>query len=222
MDATAHLTHPNIVRAYDSDWAGDVPFLVLEYVLGANLDQKLAEVGRLGVATACDYARQTALGLPYAYLHHMVHRDIKPHNLMLTPEEQVKILDFGLALRQLAAGTPPRCGIMGVGATRRLSSVRWGIAREVVLAWVLTIPGAALAGCARLRTGPRRDRQVASIRSSPVVAARWARSGYRLCSRLPSSTPIQASGRTGQGREPLCQQRTRQCRARSSSVRTAR
>src|SRR4051794_19398373 len=44
MNATARLTHPNIVRAYDSDWIGDVPFLVLEYVQGANLDQRLAEL----------------------------------------------------------------------------------------------------------------------------------------------------------------------------------
>ncbi len=93
----ARLAHPNIVRAYDADQAGDNHFLVMEYVAGENLDQVLSEQGRFAISQACDYARQVALGLAHAHGHGMVHRDIKPHNLMLTAEEQIKILDFGLA-----------------------------------------------------------------------------------------------------------------------------
>jgi eukaryotic-like serine/threonine-protein kinase len=95
--AAARLTHPNIVAAYDAEQAGDTHFLVMEYVEGVSLDCVLADEGPLPVERACDYARQAALGLEHAYARGMVHRDVKPHNLMLTPAEVVKILDFGLA-----------------------------------------------------------------------------------------------------------------------------
>jgi hypothetical protein len=69
----------------------------MEYVEGQNLADYLREHGPLSIAQACDIARQTALGLQHAHERGMVHRDIKPHNLMLTPTGQVKVLDFGLA-----------------------------------------------------------------------------------------------------------------------------
>jgi len=97
IHAAARLTHPNIVTAFDADQAGATHFLVLEYVAGHNLDEAVKAAGRLPVAQAAAYARQTALGLQYAFERGMVHRDIKPHNLMLTGNEQIKILDFGLA-----------------------------------------------------------------------------------------------------------------------------
>jgi WD40 repeat protein len=95
--AAARLAHPNIVAGYDADQAGDFHFLVMEYVEGTSLARLLADKGRLPVALACDYVRQAALGLQHAHEQGMVHRDIKPHNLMLTPDGRVKILDFGLA-----------------------------------------------------------------------------------------------------------------------------
>ncbi|HKB41714.1 MAG TPA: serine/threonine-protein kinase, partial [Gemmataceae bacterium] len=95
--AAARLAHPNIVAAYDADQAGGTHFLVMEYVEGATLAQLIAEKGRLAVARACDYARQAAWGLQHAFEQGMVHRDVKPQNLMLTPGGRVKVLDFGLA-----------------------------------------------------------------------------------------------------------------------------
>src|SRR5262249_36665937 len=80
-----------------ADWTGDLHFLVMEYVEGATLARLVQEQGPLSVARACDYARQAALGLQHAYEKGMVHRDIKPHNLILTADGRVKILDFGLA-----------------------------------------------------------------------------------------------------------------------------
>jgi tRNA A-37 threonylcarbamoyl transferase component Bud32 len=97
VKAAARLTHPNIVTAYDADQVADTHFLVMEYVEGASLARLVAEKGRLPVAQACDCVRQTALGMQHAFEKGMVHRDIKPQNLMLTPDGQVKILDFGLA-----------------------------------------------------------------------------------------------------------------------------
>jgi hypothetical protein len=97
VKAAARLTHPNIVTAHDADQAGETHFLVMEYVEGVSLNQHVQKHGALPVAEACAYIRQAALGLAHAAERGMVHRDIKPHNLMLTADGQVKILDFGLA-----------------------------------------------------------------------------------------------------------------------------
>src|SRR5947207_5840873 len=104
--AAARLSHPNIVTAYDADQASGLHFLVMEYVEGKTLDRVLAEQGPVPVTLACDWIRQVALGLRHAHERGMVHRDIKPHNLMLTTANPVpggpavpvvKVMDFGLA-----------------------------------------------------------------------------------------------------------------------------
>jgi serine/threonine protein kinase len=95
--AAAKLVHPNIVTAYHAEQAGELLLLIMEYVEGTSLADVVLRRGRLPVAHACHYARQAALGLQHAFEQGMVHRDIKPHNLMLTPKGRVKILDFGLA-----------------------------------------------------------------------------------------------------------------------------
>ncbi len=100
--AAARLQHPNIVTAYDAEEAGGLHFLVMEHVEGRSLADLVRERGPLPIGEACDYARQAALGLQHAHEQGMVHRDIKPHNLMVRPAGQVKILDFGLA--RLARG----------------------------------------------------------------------------------------------------------------------
>jgi WD40 repeat protein/tRNA A-37 threonylcarbamoyl transferase component Bud32 len=93
----ARLSHPNVVTAHDADQAGGRHFLVMEFVEGTTLAALVNDRGPLGAAEACGYVRQAALGLQHAFEHGMVHRDVKPQNLMLTPQGQVKVLDFGLA-----------------------------------------------------------------------------------------------------------------------------
>lgn len=97
VKTAAKLAHANIVTAHDADQAGNVHFLVMEYVPGATLAELLRTRGRLSIHEACAYVRQAALGLEYAAQHGMVHRDLKPGNLILAPNGQIKILDFGLA-----------------------------------------------------------------------------------------------------------------------------
>ncbi len=109
VEAAARLTHPNIVAAHDAEQAGDCLFLVMEFVEGTDLAAWLATHSPLPVPEACDSIRQAALGLQHAHERGMIHRDLKPQNLMRTPTGQVKILDFGLArLVELAqeGGTP--------------------------------------------------------------------------------------------------------------------
>jgi serine/threonine protein kinase len=97
VKAAARLAHPNIVVAHDAEQAGDTHFLVMEYVEGLSLDRVVRKHGRLPPLHACEYMRQAALGLQHAFEKGMVHRDIKPQNLMLGPRNSIKILDFGLA-----------------------------------------------------------------------------------------------------------------------------
>ena len=82
--AAAKLDHPNIVRAYDAEQAGDAMLLAMEYVEGRTLADVVARQGAAAGGHACQCVRQAALGLQHAHEQGMVHRDIKPHNLMLT------------------------------------------------------------------------------------------------------------------------------------------
>jgi serine/threonine-protein kinase len=101
VKAAARLSHPNIVMAFDAKQIGDRFFLAMEFVDGPNLSQLVKEQGPLPVDQACEYIRQAAVGLDYAHDMGLIHRDVKPANLLVQQTNagpQVKILDFGLAL----------------------------------------------------------------------------------------------------------------------------
>jgi WD40 repeat protein/serine/threonine protein kinase len=112
IQAAAQLDHPHVVRAYDAGEAGGRHFLVMECVAGIDLKRLVKERGPLPVAEACAYARQAALGLQHAHERGMVHRDVKPSNLLLVREPDglgvVKLLDLGLVrLARTADGAEP-------------------------------------------------------------------------------------------------------------------
>lgn len=94
--AVARLSHTNIARVIDVEMMGDSPILAMEFVPGKTLAEVVAQKGPLPIRQACHYVRQAALGLQHASDRGVIHRDIKPQNLMLTPKGVVKILDFGL------------------------------------------------------------------------------------------------------------------------------
>lgn len=100
LRSVAQLQHPNIVGAYAAVRLGATLAMAMEYVDGENLAQVVRASGPLSVTTACQYALQTALGLQHAHERGLVHRDIKPGNLVLVKtgtRATIKILDFGLA-----------------------------------------------------------------------------------------------------------------------------
>lgn len=104
--AAARLSHPNIVTAHDAEEANGLHFLAMEHVDGISLDRFAAKQKQpIPVSMACHFIRQAALGLQHAHQQGMVHRDIKPQNLILTRKGHVKILDFGLA--RLGEDQPP-------------------------------------------------------------------------------------------------------------------
>ena len=93
----ARLRHPNLTAVYQAGRAAGCPYLVMEFVEGDSVDGFVARCGPLPVAEACEVIRQAALGLQHLHEHGLVHRDVKPSNLMLTPAGGVKVLDLGLA-----------------------------------------------------------------------------------------------------------------------------
>jgi serine/threonine protein kinase/Tfp pilus assembly protein PilF len=93
--AAAKLDHPNICAIYEVNEVESQTFIVMQYVEGETLGERMRQK-RLTVSAALDVARQAAEALAEAHAHGIVHRDIKPQNIMITPRDQVKILDFGL------------------------------------------------------------------------------------------------------------------------------
>src|SRR5262249_29226994 len=95
--AAGSLVHPNIVHTYDIDQDDKIHFLVMEYVDGASLQEIVARHGPLDPVRSAHYIRQAALGLQHAYEKGLVHRDVKPGNLLLDRSGTIKVLDLGLA-----------------------------------------------------------------------------------------------------------------------------
>ena len=97
VQAVAKLEHLNIVTAHDADLAGETHFLVMQFVDGDDLSAMVKQSGPLSVDRAVDCVLQAARGLEFAHQNGVIHRDVKPHNLLLSKEGVVKILDLGLA-----------------------------------------------------------------------------------------------------------------------------
>jgi serine/threonine protein kinase len=97
MEVIGRLDHPNIVRAHDAGYAAGYHYLAMELIDGVNLLQVVRTRPEVSVPDACEMVRQAAVGLGHAYEHGLIHRDIKPNNLMLSTAGVVKVLDLGLA-----------------------------------------------------------------------------------------------------------------------------
>jgi len=97
MKLVGRLDHPNVVRAFDADQLNKVLYIVMEYVPGQSLGERLKR-GPIPAAEMFEYAAQAALGLAHAHEQGMVHRDVKPSNMLLTADRKIKLLDLGLGV----------------------------------------------------------------------------------------------------------------------------
>ena len=95
--AAAGLSHPNIVNVYDVGKEGNIHFIVMELIDGKPLSQVIDEKGRLDYKEAISIARQVASALSLAHKNQIIHRDVKPHNILITSTGTAKLADFGIA-----------------------------------------------------------------------------------------------------------------------------
>ena len=112
--AVAQISHPNVVAVIDA--GNDVdghPYIVFEYVEGETLKQRIDRFGRLPLDEAAAYAIEVGRGLQAAHLAHMVHRDVKPQNVLIDTEGRAKVTDFGIALSQEADGLTRTGRVLG-------------------------------------------------------------------------------------------------------------
>ncbi len=107
MRAIGRLSHPNIVTAHDARDVGDTAVLITEYIEGFDLGQLLQRTGPISVADASEIIRRVAVALEYTSRQGFVHRDVKPSNVMLGRNGEVKLLDLGLARFQIADADRP-------------------------------------------------------------------------------------------------------------------
>src|SRR5713101_6775994 len=111
--AAAGLNHPNIVAVYDWGQEGDTSFIVMEYVPGQTLRELLRSYGRLASTEAARIAAEIADALSFAHRNGVIHRDVKPGNVLITSEGQVKVADFGIARAESGDGLTQTGAIMG-------------------------------------------------------------------------------------------------------------
>ena len=106
--AVAMLSHPNIVSVYDVSRSGDVDYIVMELIEGITLKQYLEKKGCLNWRETLHFAMQIAKALEHAHSRGIVHRDIKPHNIMILKDGSIKVADFGIARIASAQSTLTR------------------------------------------------------------------------------------------------------------------
>jgi formylglycine-generating enzyme required for sulfatase activity len=111
VEVAAKLIHPNIAIAYDAREQDGVVYLIMEYVAGQDLARMVKEKGPLAIDEAVDYVIQAARGLAYAHGRGIVHRDVKPANLIRDGEGVVKVLDLGLSRLREGADFPSSVGL---------------------------------------------------------------------------------------------------------------
>src|SRR5262249_51978228 len=116
VQAVARINHPNIVTAFDANQAGGVHFLVMEFVEGSDLSALVKKNGPLPVEQAVNCIRQAAEGLEFAHGGAILHREIKPANLLLDKKGTIKILDMGLARLDSIDDAAPQAELTNTGA----------------------------------------------------------------------------------------------------------
>lgn len=117
--AAASLSHPNIVSIYDVGKDGEIEYIVMEYVEGRNLKEIIREYAPLSPEQAINLGTQIGEAIRHAHQHHIIHRDIKPHNILVTADGRAKVTDFGIA-RAVTSATVTHTGDI-VGSVHYLS-----------------------------------------------------------------------------------------------------
>src|SRR5918996_5778602 len=111
--AVAQLNHPHVVTVIDAGEDEGAPYIVFEYVEGETLKDRIRRNGRLPVAEAVAYAIEIGRALECAHSHRLVHRDVKPQNVLIDPDGRAKVTDFGIARSLEGHGLTPTGRVLG-------------------------------------------------------------------------------------------------------------
>src|SRR4051812_44313564 len=114
--AAARLNHPNVVSVFDTGSDGPVHYIVMEYVAGRTLAEGVKAEGHLMPERAAEIAAQVATALSFAHAAGIVHRDVKPGNIMITPGGEVKVMDFGIARAASAEPLTQTATVLGTAS----------------------------------------------------------------------------------------------------------
>ncbi len=125
--AAARLNHPNIIAVYDRGEADGRPYIAMEYLQGRTLKQVIQKEGPLSPERAIAVAMQVLAGLRYAHEHGVVHRDVKPHNVLVGDDGRIKVTDFGIA----HAGDPQMTEVGSIVGTAQYLSPEQARGRSV-------------------------------------------------------------------------------------------
>jgi beta-lactam-binding protein with PASTA domain/predicted Ser/Thr protein kinase len=125
--AAARLNHPNIIAVYDRGEADGRPYIAMEYLQGRTLKQVIQAEGPLPPERAIAVAMQVLAGLRYAHEHGVVHRDVKPHNVLVGDDGRIKVTDFGIA----HAGDPQMTEVGSIVGTAQYLSPEQARGRSV-------------------------------------------------------------------------------------------
>jgi serine/threonine protein kinase/beta-lactam-binding protein with PASTA domain len=125
--AAARLNHPNIIAVYDRGEANGRPYIAMEYLQGRTLKQMIQKEGPLPAERAIAIAMQVLAGLRYAHEHGVVHRDVKPHNVLVGDDGRIKVTDFGIA----HAGDPQMTEVGSIVGTAQYLSPEQARGRTV-------------------------------------------------------------------------------------------
>ena len=221
--SAASLSHPNIVSIYDRGEAEGTYYIAMEVIEGRSLKEVIRASGRLRPAQAIAYTRQILSALRFAHRNGIIHRDIKPHNILIGPEERLKVTDFGIAragasqmtetgsIMGTAQYLSPGAGAGRSGHRRRRISTRSGSCStrcsparcrspatppvEIAMKHLQRAAAAAVLPGAR-NPGRPRPRRRSSAGQEPGRSLRERR-GVRLRPRADRS---RAPGRAGDGR----------------------
>ena len=142
--AAANLSHPNIVTVHDFGLDRGRLFIVMEFVPGAHLKDLLRRRGRFPITDSIDLMVQACAGVGYAHRAGIVHCDIKPHNILITPDLRVKVTDFGIAQQRWPRSSRTKkaklCGVRpNISRPSRLPAKRPRRPRMcILLAWSCT------------------------------------------------------------------------------------
>jgi serine/threonine-protein kinase len=200
--AAARLTHPNIAGTFDYGEDDDRPYIVMELIAGETLAERLSREGRLSPEETSRIGGAVAQALSYAHAQGIVHRDVKPANVMLTPHDEVKVMDFGIAASIVgASGLTATGAVMGTAKYLSPGQARGDRATPASDVYALgVVMYEALAGTSPFERETPLATAMAQIREEPPpirdvnpgVPEELATLVHRCLSKDPSDRPKEA------------------------------